>query len=365
MKVYLHPNAPFGTAPASPPPPRLPELTGTMGVYLRGKKLGEGGMGEVFRGTDGNGSPVILKFISLRAVSDQMKKDGLPEFEIKEKIISFLIRFLNEVEFAGMVRHPNLTRALDANIRLAIPGFDDLKNIFRRDPKTGEYCVEEYSRHRRLIDFDLAGIEGKDIFIAFEFVPESAGSERPAPTLSDSFSRGTRVSLPVIKLLFMPVFELLAKAHAAGVVHRDLKPDNFLVTEKNGRPFVKVIDLGIGREISEERKTRLTKVGHLIGTPYYVPPYDYKTAAEADPSVWTRFDIYSMGMVLFEMMTGMNPLEGLSLARMLAAKACLEGFNFNLIEDPKARAIIRKMLSPDWKQNYASMQEVISAWKSI
>jgi serine/threonine-protein kinase len=102
----------------------------------------------------------------------------------------------------------------------------------------------------------------------------------------------------------------LEAAHAAGVVHRDLKPDNVFVTPTAGGPLLKLIDFGIAKLRADEnrdpKQKPLTRTGALMGTPEYMAPEQLYSAASVDH----RADLYSLGVLLYEMLTGARPVEG-------------------------------------------------------
>lgn len=108
--------------------------------------------------------------------------------------------------------------------------------------------------------------------------------------------------------LFEEVCLAIQHAHTKGVVHRDLKPANILVTETNGRPSPKVIDFGVAKALHNKlsRDTVFTLQGQLIGTPEYMSP---EQAAMSDRDVDTRSDVYSLGVVLYELLTGLLPFK--------------------------------------------------------
>jgi WD40 repeat protein/serine/threonine protein kinase len=108
--------------------------------------------------------------------------------------------------------------------------------------------------------------------------------------------------------MFIPLCQAVQHAHQKGVIHRDLKPSNVLVTLHDGTPFVKVIDFGIAKATGQQltEKTLFTNFAQLIGTPLYMSP---EQAAMSGLDVDTRSDIYSLGVLLYELLTGTTPFE--------------------------------------------------------
>jgi len=108
--------------------------------------------------------------------------------------------------------------------------------------------------------------------------------------------------------LFVEVCHAVQHAHHKGVVHRDLKPSNVLVAVKDDHPVVKIIDFGIakamGRELTD--RTLVTRVGQIIGTPEYMSP---EQAEMSGLDVDTRTDVYSLGVMLYELLVGVLPLD--------------------------------------------------------
>lgn len=116
--------------------------------------------------------------------------------------------------------------------------------------------------------------------------------------------------------------EAVDEAHGLGIVHRDLKPANlFLVKRARGKSIVKVLDFGISSMAAGEADARLTATGTVMGTPLYMAPEQMLDASKADQ----RTDIWALGAILYELLTGAPPYPGTTFgiihARMLASEA--------------------------------------------
>jgi eukaryotic-like serine/threonine-protein kinase len=125
-------------------------------------------------------------------------------------------------------------------------------------------------------------------------------------TLADRLERVGRLSLTEAGHIAAQVASALARAHAAGIVHRDIKPQNlFLSRDPDGATLVKVLDFGIAKLLAPNAGGTRTTVGIMLGTPLYCAP-EQALGDEVTPSV----DIYSLGATLFQMLTGRPPFEG-------------------------------------------------------
>src|SRR5262249_49000216 len=108
--------------------------------------------------------------------------------------------------------------------------------------------------------------------------------------------------------LFVPVCQAVQHAHQKGIIHRDVKPSNVLVTLRDGAPAVKVIDFGVAKAIGQQLtdKTLVTGFAQGIGTPLYMSP---EQAALSAVDVDTRSDLYALGVLLYELLTGTTPFD--------------------------------------------------------
>jgi serine/threonine protein kinase/formylglycine-generating enzyme required for sulfatase activity len=146
--------------------------------------------------------------------------------------------------------------------------------------------------------YDFGEGEGGLLFLAMEFI-----DGRP---LSRLIAEERVLPIERVVSITSQVAEGLAAAHAMEIVHRDLKPDNIMITRKGAdAEYVKVLDFGIAKTMTEDAADNLTKTGFVLGTPFYMSP-EQLLGEKLDP----RSDIYSLAIIVYEMLSGKLPFVG-------------------------------------------------------
>ncbi len=160
--------------------------------------------------------------------------------------------------------------------------------------------------------------------------------------------------------LFVAVCHAIEHAHRRGIIHRDLKPSNILVTQVNDQAAPKVIDFGIAKAIggSPTEMTLVTETGQLMGTPQYMSPEQCTGRPDA---VDTRSDVYSLGVVLYQLLTGRLPydLDGTHLfdiPRIVREDPARRPSTFNKLLRGDLETVLLKALDKDRNRRYASVE---------
>jgi len=212
-----------------------------------------------------------------RRVALKVVKAGMNTREV-------MARFESERQALALMDHPAIAKVFDAG----------------STPQGAPYFVMEY----------VAGV--------------------PITVYCDNHRLSTRERLE----LFMRVCEGVQHAHQKAIIHRDLKPSNILVTDVDGKPAPKIIDFGVAKALTQRlsAEAMFTRVGAMIGTPEYMSP---EQASSSGEDIDTRTDVYSLGVVFYELLAGVPPLE--------LRKAALEEFLRKLRDDdaPKPSARFR------------------------
>jgi hypothetical protein len=151
------------------------------------------------------------------------------------------------------------------------------------------------------------------------------------------------------------IAEALAAAHAAGVVHRDLKPENVMLVSREGQPeFVKVLDFGIAKLRFESTGDQpLTQMGVVFGTPEYMSP-EQAQGLEVD----ARADLYTLGVILYEMLAGASPFHHEDLVVVLTRQITVDPPPLPEHVSPATRELVTKLLKKNPSQRWALASEV-------
>jgi serine/threonine protein kinase len=203
------------------------------------------------------------------------------------------------------------------------------------------YIAEQQEPLRRRVALKVIklGMDTKDVIARFEAerqilalmdhpniakVLDAGATETGRPFFVMEFVPGERITTycdrqnlatPERLALFVQVCHAIQHAHQKGIIHRDIKPSNILVALQDGVPVPKVIDFGIAKAIAGQRltdKTLYTAVEQMVGTPAYMSP---EQAEMAGVDVDTRTDIYSLGVLLYELLTGGTPFDSRRLVQ--------------------------------------------------
>lgn len=174
-------------------------------------------------------------------------------------------------------------------------------------------------------------------------------------SLRARLEREGRIAPATVRALFAPVVEALEAAHAAGVVHRDLKPDNLFVVD--GKEM-RILDFGVAK-VETEDASGLTSTGAMLGTPYYMAPEQ----AFGEDCIDAQADVWSLGVVLFECLAGTRPTQGANLGQVLKLmnSGTLPRLQSLAPETPPALAeVVDRMLSKE-RAARPSLREVEEA----
>jgi len=265
-----------------------------LGEYKLLKKLGQGGMGAVYKAQHVSTEEIV----AVKVLSKELSAKP-----------AYVQRFMREVNAMKKLDHPHVLRCLDNG--------------------------EQKPYHYLVIEF----IEGGSV--------------------EDQLKKSGRFELGDALHLILKTAEGLQHAHEKSMIHRDVKPDNILLT-KDG--IVKIADLGLAKDT--EDSTSLTKTGTGAGTPIYMAPEQARDVKHVD----ARTDIYALGVMLYVFLTGQPPFNGATLVEVISAKE--KGVydpirKHNPDVPPKIDLIVSKMMAKDVKYRYSTCAEVIEALEPL
>jgi serine/threonine protein kinase/tetratricopeptide (TPR) repeat protein len=197
----------------------------------------------------------------------------------------------------GVVFMAEQTQPVRRKVALKVlkPGMDTHQVVARFEAERQALAIMDHPNIAKVFDGG-ATLSGRPYFV-MELV-----KGMPITEFCDQNHLTTRQRLD----LFIPVCQAVQHAHQKGIIHRDLKPSNVLVTVHDTTPVVKVIDFGVAKALGQEltEKTLFTAFAQMIGTPLYMSP---EQAGQSGLDVDTRSDIYSLGVLLYELLTGTTP----------------------------------------------------------
>ena len=259
--------------------------------YEMGEVIGRGGMAEVHRGRDLRlGRTVAIKALRVDLVTDE----------------TFQARFRREAQSSASLNHPNIVAVYD----------------------TGESMINGVSVPFIVMEY----VEGK--------------------TLRDLLREGSGISTDYALEITEEILRALDYSHRAGIVHRDIKPGNVMVTDTGQ---VKVMDFGIARAMGDAHQT-MTQTSMVVGTAQYLSP-EQARGETAD----ARSDLYATGCVLYELLTGRPPFVGDSLVSVAMAhvkEAPTPPSVLNSSITPSVDAVVLTALAKDRLQRYQSAAEM-------
>jgi eukaryotic-like serine/threonine-protein kinase len=264
--------------------------------------IARGGMGKVYRAEQ---SP-LGRLCAIKVLNPNYNGDADPEFHR---------RFFREASITSKITHPNSVTIFDYGKT------DD--DIY--------YMAMEY-------------LEGQTLHQAL----------REVGTMPED--RVARIAAQICRAL--------REAHALGVIHRDLKPANiFLSRHGDDEDFVKVLDFGLVKHITERPEEQLTQTGLFMGSPKYMAPEQIQGGV-----VDFRTDIYSLGIIMYEMLAGKVPFERATSVNILMAHVGeppppMREVNPNLICSPSFEELVMRCIAKDPEERWSSMDQVLQAIK--
>jgi serine/threonine protein kinase len=182
-------------------------------------------------------------------------------------------------------------------LKVIKPGMDTRQVIARFEAERQALAVMDHPNIARVLDAGTTD-SGRPYFVMelVRGVPITAYCDEHNLPIRDRLT------------LFAAICQAIQHAHTKGIIHRDIKPTNVLVTRQDGQPVVKVIDFGVAKAMGQQltEKTLFTEFAQMIGTPLYMSP---EQAELSSTDIDTRSDIYSLGVLLYELLTGTTPVD--------------------------------------------------------
>ena len=231
-------------------PPPLPEGTIIAGKLRVVRQLGMGGMGAVYE--------VEHEFTKHRRALKMLHAEMLEHPMV-------VARFIREASAAGHIGNPHIVET-----------------------------------------FDAGKLDGGEPYIVMEMLQ--------GETLADRLEKVRRLALPELVDVIRQACDGIQAAHDAGIVHRDLKPENIFIVDKDGKPFVKILDFGVSKfdPTLTGGADGTSKEGSALGTPYYMSPEQ----VDGDKDLDARTDVYALGVILYQCACGKRPFKADALPKL-------------------------------------------------
>jgi serine/threonine protein kinase/tetratricopeptide (TPR) repeat protein len=253
------------------------EKSGTViGPYKLLQQIGEGGMGVVFMAEQ---TAPIQRTVALKII-----KPGMDTRQV-------IARFEAERQALAMMDHPNIAKVLDAGTTEAGSRVQGARSTEPSEAHSDDFLLPAPRS-------SLPALFGRPFFV-MELVKGT-----PITKYCDEKHLSLRERLD----LFIPVCQAVQHAHQKGIIHRDIKPTNVLVADYDNYAVPKVIDFGVAKATAQKltERTMFTEFGQLVGTFEYMSPEQAKLN---QLDIDTRSDIYSLGVLLYELLTGDTPFD--------------------------------------------------------